>query len=184
MSDWNEESARWYVENYGEYATNRLAIDALELADDEVIVDIGCGAGPALRHAAHRVTKGTLVGIDPVPYMVDIARQRAAEHPAADRIEFAMGFAHALPLEDDFATLILAFDSFDYWEPHTVEGLAEVRRVLKPGGRFVVVKDGGVPDAGTFADKLRSHDVELELLDCQDLAQNDIRLTMWMFGDC
>jgi hypothetical protein len=45
MSDWNAETAEWYAANYGEYATNRLAADALEVAPDAVIVDVGCGTG-------------------------------------------------------------------------------------------------------------------------------------------
>ncbi len=69
MTEWNAEIAEWYADNYGEYPTNRLAIDALGLPMDAVVLDIGCGTGAALRHAAPRVTQGRLIGVDPVPLL-------------------------------------------------------------------------------------------------------------------
>lgn len=144
--EWSAEAADWYASHYGEYATNRLAVDALDVPSDADVVDIGCGAGAALRHVS-QLTGGALTGVDPVPRMLEIARERAAGHPAADRLRFLRGHAHALPLDDDSADLVLAFDSFDHWgEDHQEAGLAEVRRIVRPGGRLVVVKDRGVSD--------------------------------------
>lgn len=145
MSEWTAETAEWYAEKYGEYATNRCTIDALDLAKDAVIVDVGCGTGAALRHAAARVSEGSLLGVDPVPRMIEIARERLVGHPAADRIELAVAPAHALPIADAVVDVALALDSFDHWRPRQREGLAEVRRILRPRGRFVIVKDAEVP---------------------------------------
>ena len=86
MPEWDSETAEWYAQNYGEYPTNRLAVDALDLPEDAVIVDVGCGTGAALRHAAVKVRRGHLIGIDPVPRMIEIARERLEGHPAAARI--------------------------------------------------------------------------------------------------
>ena len=102
MSEWNDETAEWYANKYGEYATNRLAVDALDIHDRSVLVDVGCGAGAALRHAASRVTQGTLIWIDPVPRMIEIARERALSHPHGAGIEFRQGTAEELPVDDDF----------------------------------------------------------------------------------
>jgi trans-aconitate methyltransferase len=74
MSEWNAETAQWYADKYGEYATNRLAVDALDVAPDAVIVDVGCGTGSALRWVAARAPGGELLGVDPVPQMLDIVR--------------------------------------------------------------------------------------------------------------
>ena len=101
MTEWNSESADWYAANYGEYATNRLAVDELDLPVDAIIVDVGCGTGAALRHAAAKVTDGSLIGIDPVPRMIEIARDRLDGHQASARIEFRVGPAEDLPIEDE-----------------------------------------------------------------------------------
>jgi len=147
MSEWDEEAAEWYAEKFGEYATTRLGLDGVTLDRGAAIVDIGCGTGATLRHASTRVD-GPLIGIDPVPRMVEIARERLAAHPAASRIELRVGKASALPVDDDAADVVLAFDSFDHWGDR-VAGLAEVARVLRSGGLFIVVKDAGAPSPGS-----------------------------------
>ncbi len=67
MSDWNKETAEWYAEKYGEYATNRLGVDELDFFDKAVIVDIGCGTGAALRHAASKVENGKFIMRSRIP---------------------------------------------------------------------------------------------------------------------
>jgi len=146
MAQWDAETAEWYAEKYGEYPTNRLALDELDLPVDATVVDIGCGTGSALRHAAARITEGSLIGIDPVPRMIEIAKERTLGHPGSERIEFRLGSAEKLPAEDHSAALVFAFDSIDHWQD-VQQGLCEVRRVLAPGGMLLVVKDGAVPGA-------------------------------------
>ncbi|MEZ4316511.1 MAG: methyltransferase domain-containing protein [Myxococcota bacterium] len=109
------------------------------------MLDVGCGTGSALRHASEKVTRGRLIGVDPIPRMVEIARERLVGHPAADRVELYVAPAHALPVGDATVHVVLALDSYDHWGAERLEGLREVRRVLVSGGRFVVVKDAGVP---------------------------------------
>jgi SAM-dependent methyltransferase len=122
MTTWTDETAEWYAEKYGEYPTNHLAVDMLELAPDAVVLDIGCGTAAALRHAASKVTSGRLLGVDPVPRMVEIARERVASHPAAGRIELHVAPADALPFDDGTIDVVLAFDSYDHWAPPTARG--------------------------------------------------------------
>lgn len=64
MSKWDNETAEWYAEKYENYATNKLGVRALKLAENSTVVGTGC----ALRHASEQATSGTLVGIDPVPH--------------------------------------------------------------------------------------------------------------------
>ena len=144
MNEWDAETAEWYAANYGDYATNRLAVEALDLEPDSLVVDVGCGTGSALRHAASTVTQGSLIGVDPVPRMIELAQERTAGHPAAPRIEFRLGSAEDLPVDDSAADVVLAFDSFDHWQDKT-RGLSEIRRILRPAGKLVVVKDASVP---------------------------------------
>jgi ubiquinone/menaquinone biosynthesis C-methylase UbiE len=180
MNEWDAETAEWYAANYGEYATNRLAVEALELKPDSLVVDVGCGTGSALRRAASTITQGSLIGVDPVPRMIEIARERTAGHPAAARIEFRLGAAEDLPVDDAAADVVLAFDSFDHWQDKA-RGLSEIRRILRPAGRFVVVKDAGLPgeqearrafvDALARAGFVVSREEQIE--------GDDVRFTLW-----
>ena len=182
MSTWTAETAEWYAAKYGEYATNQLGIDALALSHDDDVLDIGCGTGAALRHAARMVRTGRLVGVDPVRRMIDIAKERAASHPEGHRIEFHEGSADRVPVADDSADVVLAFDSFDHWDDTEV-GLAEVARVLKPSGRFAVVKDGGLPGAKdarrAFTEKM--NEGGFEIVSEEQLTDGDVACTLWVF---
>ena len=181
MSEWNAETAEWYARRYGEHATNRLAVQDLDLSPCSVIVDVGCGTGSALRHAAARITNGAFVGIDPVPRMLEIARDRAASHPSGARIEFREGSAESLPVEDDVADLVFAFDSFDHWQDKA-RGLAEVRRILQPGGRLVVVKDGAVPGGSRARKVFRDALALAGFAECskQNIAADGVSFTLWI----
>jgi ubiquinone/menaquinone biosynthesis C-methylase UbiE len=146
MTTWNTETAEWYAEKYGEYDTNRLGIEGLGLSESSAVVDVGCGTGSALRQISAVVTSGALIGVDPVPRMVEIATAKTQAHPASDRITYYEGSAENLPLAENIADFVLAFDSYDHWQNHSL-GLQEVQRVLKPNGYFVVVKDADVPQS-------------------------------------
>ena len=181
MSKWDTETAEWYAEKYGEYATNRLGVAALTLEADSTVVDIGCGTGCALRHVSEQVTEGSLVGIDPIPRMIEIAREQTAQFPSVDRIDYYVGSAENLPIEDSFANVVLAFDSYDHWQDGT-KGLREVRRVLKANGRFVVVKDGGLPNGTDAKSEFLDGLIEagFKVIKEQNIEEGDVTFSLWV----
>ncbi len=96
------------------------------------VLDLGCGNGALLVKMAGGI--GTGVGLDASPVMIGLARRRAAAHP---HLKFAMVREPILPFADasfDYVTSLLSFRYLD-WDPI----MNEIRRVLKPGGRFLVV---------------------------------------------
>ena len=181
MSTWDTKTAEWYAEKYGEYATNKLGVGALTLPEYSTVVDIGCGTGCALRHASEQVTNGTLIGIDPVSRMVEIAKEQTVNHAAAERIKFYEGAAEKLPVKDDIANFVFAFDSFDHWHDKD-QGLKEVRRILKSNGNFIVVKDGGLPHGSEAKNVLkRALDFAgFEITKEENLEEGDVNCTLWV----
>lgn len=181
MSKWDSDTAEWYAKKYGEYDTNRLGVEALTIPANSVVVDIGCGTGCALRHASKQVTTGSLIGIDPVPRMIQIAQEQTAAHPAADRITYCEGAAESLPIEDSIADYVLAFDSIDHWQDR-LQGLKEVTRILKQDGYLAVVKDGGLPSSAVeknaFYESLEK--AGFKVLKEQTIKEADISFTIWI----
>ena len=179
MTEWNDETAEWYAEKFGDYPTNRLAVAELDLQSDVTVLDIGCGTGTALRFAAEKVVNGSLIGIDPVPRMVEIAREQTNDHPAANRITFQEGSAEDLPLNTNVADFVFAFDSIDHWTDLN-RGLSEVLRVLKPGGTLVVVKDLEVPAAKKRIAELKTklESSSFSILDQRDMNKEGIRFVL------
>lgn len=105
------------------------------------VVDVGCGTGTfAIGMAAER-PDATVVGVDGDPEILARARVK----PGADSVEWRDGLAGALPLPDgsaDAATMSLVLHHL--LPEQKREAMAEVRRVLKPGGSFQIA-DWGRP---------------------------------------
>ena len=180
MNKWDNKTAEWYAQKYGDYPTNYLAVDMLDLHFDSVVVDVGCGTGSALRHAAIKVTEGSLIGIDPVPRMLEIAREQTENHPAFALITFLEGSAASLPVENAIADFVFAFDSFDHWGDKK-RGLSEVHRILRPKGSFVVVKDGGIPGGKNAKKAFSSALEEAGFIIAQEsqVTENQVSFTLW-----
>ena len=169
MTEWNSETAEWYAANYDDYPTNKLAVEQLDIPEQSTIVDVGCGTGSALRYAAAKVKNGNLIGIDPVPRMIEIAKDITKKTEINYQIIFKVGSAEDLPVEDSLADIVFAFDSIDHWND-IQQGLKEILRILKPGGRFIIVKDLSVPGA-----KKALNDLEQKLgFACFDLGTKEI----------
>lgn len=107
----------------------------LRLRPDDALVDLGCGmAGPALWMA--RETQARLTGIDASPVATKQASTRAAELGLADRARFVVGSFAATGLAADSVDGVMSEDALQY-APDKRAAMAEVARILRPGGRFV-----------------------------------------------
>ena len=122
----------------------RLVAELAHLAPGDVVVDTGCGPGTAARHAARGGAR--VIGVDPAPVMLRMAR--ALTHRA--NVDYVEGSAEALPLPDDSATVVWSIATVHHWRDLD-DGLREVRRVLRPGGRFVAIERHTQPNATGIA---------------------------------
>ena len=99
------------------------------------LLDVGCGTGYLLGSLASRCPDASeLVGIDPAPSMIEVATAAARDK----RLIFSVGVAERLPYPDDNFDLVVSTTSFDHWSDQQA-GLRECARVLRPGGRLVLV---------------------------------------------
>jgi ubiquinone/menaquinone biosynthesis C-methylase UbiE len=117
----------------GRGGTARLAADLTDVGQDDRLVDIGCGAGTAVREARRR--GATVTAVDPAPVMLRVGRLLSRRRG----ITWTPGTAEALPLPDDAATVAWSLATVHHWRD-VAQGLAEVRRVLEPRGRFLVAE--------------------------------------------
>ena len=109
-----------------------------ELRPGETVLDLGSGGGIDTILAAHEVgPSGRAIGIDLLGEMVDRASTNAREAGVAGWTEFRRGEMEDIPLEDGSVDVVISNGVINL-SPRKSRVLAEVLRVLKPGGRFCV----------------------------------------------
>jgi demethylmenaquinone methyltransferase / 2-methoxy-6-polyprenyl-1,4-benzoquinol methylase len=117
----------------------RAAAFAARLAPGETAVDVACGSGALTRELARAVgPSGLVVGVDIADRMLECARRRPPAAGAAQP-DYLHGDALALPLADegaDAATIAFGLRNV----PDYAACLAEMRRVVRPGARVVVLE--------------------------------------------
>lgn len=115
----------------------RRVIDLLQCLDEEHILEIGQGSGA---HVPYLLAKGTGLfyqGIDISETMTELAAGLNAAEVQAGRVRFVQGKGLALPWPDGTFDKIFTVNTLYFWTDPQAQ-LAEIRRVLKPGGRFLL----------------------------------------------
>jgi malonyl-CoA O-methyltransferase len=102
-------------------------------AEPGVVVDLGCGTAQLTVDLAARYPRATVLGVDFSGPMLDAARRRLGD--AAPPL--VRGNVYALPRADASVDLLVSTISY-HWYLETERALAEIRRVVRPGGRFVL----------------------------------------------
>ncbi len=157
----------WWITRGREQAFRGEQLDIAGVGEGQAVVDVGCGTGTLAIAAARRVgPRGSVVGIDPSPEMV--ARATGKARRARVAVSFRAGAAQALPVADGTADVVLCTLVLHQLPGDALHvAFAEFRRVLKPGGRLLVVDIGGAqPNPDTLhAKRARRHGGHLFDLD-------------------
>jgi demethylmenaquinone methyltransferase/2-methoxy-6-polyprenyl-1,4-benzoquinol methylase len=112
----------------------QAAARATDLAAGELAVDVACGTGRLAAELARLRPEATVAGLD---FSWEMVRRARAESGRGGRLGFAVADAMRLPLPDASVDVVtIAFGLRNLPEP--AQGLLQLRRVLRPGGRLVV----------------------------------------------
>ncbi|HEY2936624.1 MAG TPA: methyltransferase domain-containing protein, partial [Gaiellaceae bacterium] len=156
-----------YADPLYHYPNFAVIHEQLELAADDLLLEVGCGGGAFLRKALESGCR--VKAVDHSPDMVRLARATNRDAVAAGRLEVVEASADRLPFADGSFTCAVMTGVLGFL-PDAVGALAEIRRVLAPGGRFVALGSDpalrGTPAAPEpMASRLRFYeDDELERL--------------------
>lgn len=120
------------------------ALDLLSYEAGERVLDIGCGGGATMGRIAQRIRTagggGHVSGVDHSEVSCETSRRQNQEAIRAGRMDVTCASVESLPFPDDSFDLVATVESFYFW-PNPQSSLAEVARVVKPGGRFLLVAD-------------------------------------------
>jgi len=157
---WRYDLTGWFHDTFSFRGTFRelrqRTANLAQLQPGEQVLDVGCGTGTLALIAKERVGRaGRVVGVDPGKEQIARALKKAARRHVS--IEFQVGVIEQLPFPDQtfdvvFSTLMM------HHVPHPLkrQGLAEIARVLKPGGRLVIADFKGKPERTGLATRFHA----------------------------
>ncbi|MBL6933952.1 MAG: methyltransferase domain-containing protein [Alphaproteobacteria bacterium] len=96
------------------------------------VLDVGCGTGELLGAISLAVPEARLAGVDISPEMLEIARAKSS-----GGLDLREGRAEALPFEDEAYDVVVSSSAFHFFR-RPAAALAEMHRVLRPGGGIVL----------------------------------------------
>lgn len=118
----------------------------------ERVVDLGAGMGAATFVAAE--TGAQVLAVDPTPFMRRVLKLRRLAHPQRAHVTVLDGAAEALPCEAGTLDALWTVNTVHHWSdlPGAVR---EFRRVLRPGGRLVLVDEDMADPAHPFFERMQ-----------------------------
>jgi SAM-dependent methyltransferase len=111
----------------------RIASEVTAAYPDGKVLEVGSGPGRLAVLLVQKAADLTVTGVDISDAMVERAARHAAEAGLDERVRFEVGDVAALPLDDQEFDGVVSTLSLHHW-PDPTRGLAEIYRVLKPGG--------------------------------------------------
>lgn len=136
-----------FYSKVGKRALTERLVDRIQWRGNERVLDVGCGRGVLTMAAAHRVSRGSVIGVD-VWNRIALSGNRAKSvlenariEGVDDRVEVREGDARALPFADETFDIVLS--NFVVHElknrADREQMMREVSRVLRPGGQVALV---------------------------------------------
>ena len=139
---WRYDLMGWFHDTFsfrGQWRELRQRTATLaNLQPGDAVLDVGCGTGTLAMEVARRVGRaGRVAGIDPGTQQIARARAKAARRHVP--IEFQIGVIEQLPFPDQTFDVVLSTLMMHHLPASLKrQGLAEIARVLKPGGRLII----------------------------------------------
>lgn len=110
----------------------------VEVEKHFTILDVGCGGGRTIQKLAAMASEGMVYGVDYAAGSVAASRANNAALIAAGRVELQQAPVSQLPFPDGKFDLVTAVETQYYW-PDPVNDMRGILRVLKPGGKLMVI---------------------------------------------
>ncbi|XHH08012.1 MAG: class I SAM-dependent methyltransferase [Candidatus Bathyarchaeia archaeon] len=112
----------------------------IKIEPNSAILDIGVGGGRTIGKLANLAFEGNVYGIDYSRDMVDFTKTQNQQLTAHGRVNLVQASVEALSFCAGFLDLVIAVETIYFW-PNLINAFCEINRVLKQGGKFVIISE-------------------------------------------
>lgn len=129
--------AKIYDRRWRSYITKTLLLlkESANIQPSEIVLDIACGTGEFERSLLADHPQQTMVGLDLSSEMLAVAQAKLSDYAA---VIFHQSSVTAIPAEDESFDVVVCANAFHYFDA-PLAALTEMKRVLKPNGRIVIL---------------------------------------------
>ena len=135
--------------NVGHAAVSSWGLSHIADLEPTAIAELGCGGGRTAAELLRKYPKAQLVALDYSQASVEKTRKVNQVEIDAGRCRLVQGDVAHLPFQDSRFDLVTAFETVYFW-PGLEKCFAEVARVLKPGGAFLICNESDGTDAASL----------------------------------
>lgn len=126
--------------NESHFALTSWGLGKIFVAPNSIILDVGCGGGRTIHRMAAIASEGKVFGIDYSPDCVAWSRAYNVEPIKEGRVEVLQASVNKIPFEDNCFDIVTAVETVYFW-PNFAECFKEIKRVLKPSGKFIIINE-------------------------------------------
>jgi ubiquinone/menaquinone biosynthesis C-methylase UbiE len=128
----------------------------IAVQERDTVLDVGCGGGRTVSKLAAIATRGKVYGVDHSRESVAVATRTNRRWIDMGRVEIREGSVSQLPFPQSVFDLVTAVETH-FWWPDLPAGMQEILRVLKPGGRLIIVAEVYRGATSTVAKLVEKH---------------------------
>jgi ubiquinone/menaquinone biosynthesis C-methylase UbiE len=112
----------------------------ISVGSGDTILDVGCGGGRTVSKLAGLAAQGKVYGLDHSEESVAASKKTNADGIANGRADIRLGSVSQLPFPDGMFDLVTAVETH-FWWPDLPGDMREILRVLKPGGKLIIIAE-------------------------------------------
>jgi SAM-dependent methyltransferase len=146
LKQWRKPTGRFgrlltWAMNYSHSMLTDWGLPYVSIEKNYTILDVGCGGGGTVHKLACIAVEGKVYGIDLSEDSVKVSSRTNKQFIKMGRVEIQNCSVSCLPFSDNMFDLVTAVNTYYYW-PDLVNDMKEILRVLKHGGKLVILGEG------------------------------------------
>lgn len=126
--------------NLNHYKLTSWGLGKIDIKQDSIILDIGCGGGRTVNRLALLASEGKVFGIDYSSDCVNWSIEFNKGLIDGGKVEIHNASVEKIPFENNKFDLALAVETVYFW-PSLIENFSEIKRILKPSGRIMIINE-------------------------------------------